>query len=811
MIPRYLNPTTRRWARTLMASRQMFCENRSSRVRLYVTSSICSESSAISHEGSDRNLEAVAVAAVKGVAHDTIIGNPPQPLPPPPPTPKPIYLNFTPIAKPSSRTGIRLGYTARQNEAWLRQHVLSGSTTTTDANVTLHEAYHVVIECWRRKESRNALVRAEMWLEEMEKEVVLPTLDAVAQKRNNPFQLLHHDNDISKKSPRLKKLQIQDELKMQSKPTFLDTYKLVLSGWVESKVKDSTIRAEYWLRHLLELHAAIQLLHGNLLPMYYDLAPDAACFSHVVRAWANSNHRDAPEQCQAWFRSWIEFEQKKHGQNAKPGSAACSNSSGSRMVSEEVLRCWANSNRVDAGEQAERWLRQMCIPLQGHRTRPLPPLSFEYGNDSAEYFGYDKAGSTRPTIREYSLVIEAYTNSQKRYKFNVISPVAVSQVDLALSAERLLMEMMRMHWDARNKVPESTVEKISSIFLSVILALSRVDLLHRAEALLLRLEQLLAAKQIGVGFNDGARSTLVMAHNTILQSFARTLFSCSRGRGDIRDRNFCIQRLNRAFDRMVESDLPTQETCRIMMSAFGEANRGSGTAPSRVIEIFNSLQQKPNVADYNALLNAWRLSGCPGAVSEMEKLIKIMKESQDAAVRPNGQTCIAIILALANSNISDAYVRSEHWFIELLSLTKEALDTAEASLLLAFIVRCCLHFAATFRGSEQLDPPDTVALRVYEKIKGYGVTPDHDTYVNLIICVGRCQTRRGEKDDLIRGVFADCIEEGKLHPILIDELQRIMLPQNFQEIFDPANVPDSWTRNVYRRRYNNQDLLDREH
>ena len=731
-----------------------------------------------------------------------------------PPPAKPIYLNFLQsessnkqknvVSSPSQATRLEKRRNAPQGkEEFLARQQKRLSLPTSDENIIeLHKAYHDVIQSWATLKNKNALVRAEMWLEEMEKTVVYSS-------NNN---LLLSTTNLPEAKPRLRKLQVQDEFKKiqifheRKIPSFLDTYKLVFHGWAESNLKDSPIRAEYWLQHLLQIHRqrlAASLDEPNApngVNSYYDLTPDAELFSLVIRAWANSNSREATQKAQDWFQSWLDFEQQQKlildpsKSSAAPSTPVISDNS--KLVSLEVLRCWSRGSRVDAGEQAEQWMRK-TYPRNTTSARPpltLFPLLFEQHNekvteDVSPFSEIDV--NLQPSIEAYSYVIDAYIHAQKRFKFNVKAPIAVNPKDLIISAERILMEMMRVHSSELRNDKKKFYEAFSSCFINVIAALCRVDLVERAEALVIRLEKYSLPNQEG----------FVTAYSAMLQCCQRNLFVSS----GVRERNFCTQRLKRIYNRMIQQHdlLPLLPAIRCSaMHAFGEANRNSNSAPMKVIDIFQSVpSDKVCTADCNALINSWRLCSASSSIFEMETLIQKMKiegEFAEAVCRPNSETYLSMILAVANSDSPESYIDSEFWLNELLCLGKSRIGVAESLLVLATIIRCCLRCSFTAVSSSGKEPPVNVALRAYEKMKGIGITPDYQTYIDLVTCIGSAQKKQGESDELILRVVQECIDEGKMHPNMIDQLQKIILPHNFHDFFNQAQVTGAWSRNIYK-------------
>lgn len=730
-----------------------------------------------------------------------------------PPPAKPIFLNllhsessnkpnnFASSTSQAARLENRRNAPQGKEEFLARQQKRLSLSVSDENIIELHKAYHDVIQSWASLKNKNALVRAEMWLEEMGKTVVYSS------------KTYSSTTNLPAAKPRLRKLQVQEDFKkiqmfQESKiPTFLDTYKLVVNGWAESNLKDSPIRAEYWLQHVLQIHrqrSAASLKEPNApnaVTYYYDLTPDAELFALVIRAWANSNSREATEKAQVWFQSWLDLEQQQQNVFLDPSKSSAAPftpaiSENSQLVSLEVLRSWSRGSRVDAGELAERWLRK-TYPRNTNSARPpltLFPLFFEQHNekDTEDVIPSLEIDLTaQPSIKAYSYVIDAYIHAQKRFKFNVKAPIAVNPKDLIISAERILMEMMRVHSSALRNDKEKFHDVFSASFINVISALCRVDLVERAEALVIRLEKYCLPNQEG----------FVTAYNAMLQCCQRNLFVSS----GVRERNFCTQRLNRIYNRMIQQHdlLPLFPAIRFSaMHAFGEANRNSNSAPMKVIHIFQSIpRDKICTADYNALINSWRLSSTSSALSEMETLIQKMKAEGEfcEALRPNSETYVAIILAVTNSVSPKSYIDSEFWLNEFLCLGKSRIGDAESLLILATIIHCCLRCSAAAVSSSGKDSPGNVALRAYEKMKGIGITPDYQTYIDLVTCIGSAQKKQGESDELILRIVQVCIDEGKMHPNMIDQLQKIILSHNFHNFFDQAQVTGAWSRNIYKK------------
>jgi hypothetical protein len=343
-------------------------------------------------------------------------------------------------------------------------------------------------------------------------------------------------------------------------------------------------------------------------------------------------------------------------------------------------------------------------------------------------------------------------------------------------------------------------------------------LMDRAEELTFRLES------FSSNWKEEDPDNTSIIHFKILTAYKAMLKSCQRlihTSSSHRERQFHISRLHRIYNRMIRrypfEDL-TPQVRQATMSAFGEANRNSTLPPTHAIEVFRRIslpnhQQQRNhnynynklvADDYNALIHAWRLSSCSSATSEIETLIQTMKDEgiHDDTVMPNPQTYVQIILAMSTET---SYLRAEYWLDELLSLGKKEVLAAEPMLLLGTIIQGCY---AAARSNNKISmksghrtsckSPAAVALRVYEAMKSFGIMPDYQTYISLVTCMGCCQMKKGENDNVILYIVQDCINEGKMHPNMIDELQKILLKENFSNFFDHANVSDAWSRNIFK-------------
>ncbi len=455
------------------------------------------------------------------------------------------------------------------------------------------------------------------------------------------------------------------------------SFNAVINAWSKSGRPEAPHMAEAILQRMQDLAEA----WGES-----TLVPDVVTFNSVLTAWAQSGKRDAPLRCQDILqRMQTLFE---HGQ---------ANSQPDQISFDIVLTCLAKSARKDAPERAEAILRDLIHANESGK-KSIKPETLLWNKVMSAWVYSDASNAADRAQAVFDKLDEKSRDADSGIKPNIYSFATLitawgrsNRGDSAVRAQAVFDDML-----TRFRSGDEDLKPGAVLYGALIDAWARAGNPERAELIFRDME---SKTPFGVKpniiiyhtvMNSWALSDAPNAAERMQVLFDELLERCQAGdrtmkprletfgivitawgRSRTRDSAF---RAQAGFDRVLalyrtgDKDMkPNDHLYKALIDAMARSG-----LPERAELILREVKSsrpfgvRPDVAMYNATMNAWNLSGAQHGAERAHSLFDELKRNAgDMDLKPNSRTFGMMITAWARSKRKDGGARAQAVFDEM--------------------------------------------------------------------------------------------------------------------------------------------------